>query len=100
MSVGMLEKTYTRNDNIVTRKISGELLLVPIQGNLADMQRIFTLNPVGEHIWKGLDGERNLQDICRGVVREFEVEEADAAADIREFIGELLEADLISVGKN
>ncbi len=94
LSSDILSKVFKKNDNVVSRRIAGEFLLVPVKGKLADMQRIFTLNPVAEYIWQGLD-EKNLNDICNGVVSTFEVKREQAEKDIREFIEELLDSDLI-----
>jgi len=90
------EQVFRKNGDIVSRRIADELFLVPIRGRLADMQRIFTLDPVGEYIWDGLDGGKSVGEIGRGVLREFDVEEGQALADTRDFIGELLQAGLIS----
>ena len=88
------DKRFKKKDTIVSREIAGEYFLVPIRGKLADMQKIFTLNPVAEYIWQELDN-KNLNDICNGVVSAFEVGKEQAQSDIKEFIAELLEADLI-----
>ncbi|MBI5076233.1 MAG: PqqD family protein [Nitrospirae bacterium] len=84
-----------KNEDIVTRKIAGELFIVPVRGRLADMQRIFTLNPVAEYIWDSLDGRASIEDIRRGVLSAYEVPEDQANTDIADFIRELLDADLI-----
>ena len=88
------EKVYKKSADVVSRKIAGELFLVPIRGNLADMQHIFTLNPVAEYIWLEL-GEKRLCEIRDGVMADFEVVKEQAETDIRDFIAELLEEDLI-----
>lgn len=90
------DQVFRKNGDIVSRRIADELFLVPIRGRLADMQRIFTLDPVGEYIWDGLDGIKNVGEIGSGVLREFDVEEEQAQADTGDFIGELLQAGLIS----
>jgi len=89
-------KMYTKNPDIVARKIAGELFLVPIRGKMADMQQIFTLNTVGEYIWQELDKKKNLNNICDEVVVSFDVMKENAEADIKDFISELLEAGLIT----
>ena len=91
----ILKTVFRRNADVVSRKIAGEFFLVPIRGNLADMQKIFTLNPVGEYIWQQLDAEKTLGDIRDGIMDTFDVEEDRANCDIREFLGELLEEDLV-----
>lgn len=90
-----LGKRFKRYDHIVSRAIIGETLLVPISGQLADMQHIFTLDPVADFVWNQLDGERTTGDIRDGILEEFEVEEGEAECDLLEFIGELESAALI-----
>ena len=89
-------KAFVKNDDVVSRKIAGETLLVPVRGNLADMQMIFALNPVGELIWNEL-GRKNLSSICSEIIRNFEVERDQAETDVREFLQELADANLIRV---
>jgi hypothetical protein len=89
-------KVFVKNEDVVSRKIAGETLLVPVRGNLADMQMIFALNPVGELIWNEL-GRKNLSSICSDIIRDFEVEREQAETDVREFVQELADADLIRV---
>ena len=86
---------FEKNAEIVSRKIAGELFLVPIKGKLADMQRIFSLNPVAEHIWQELDTQKSLNEIRNSIIEKFEVTEEDADSDLGEFIAELLKAGLI-----
>ena len=90
-----LNTTYRKKENIVTRHIAGETLLVPIYGELANMEKIFTLDPVAAFIWEQLDGERSLKEIRDGVLNAFDVKKEQADTDISEFIDELLKADLV-----
>jgi coenzyme PQQ synthesis protein D (PqqD) len=91
----MCDKVFIRNQDIVSRKIAGELFLVPVKGKLADMEKIFTLTAVAEYIWDRLDGQRSLDEIRKDVVGQFDVGEEQADSDIREFIAELIEAGLV-----
>jgi hypothetical protein len=90
-----LQRVFKPREGIVSRKIAGETILVPVMGKLADMQRIFTLNSVGEFIWSRLDGKRGLREISSEIVSSFEVEKEQADAEMEEFISELLKEDLI-----
>ena len=89
-------KIFKKNKDIVSRKITGELFVVPIRGKLADMQRIFALNPVAEYIWQALDEQKSLHDIRDAILSHYDIEKEQAVSDIIEFIEELREADLIS----
>jgi hypothetical protein len=95
----MCEKIFIRNQDVVSRKIAGELFLVPVKGKLADMEQIFTLTSVAEYIWGRIDGQRSLDDIRNDVVGQFDVGQEQAESDIREFVAELEEAGLIRAVK-
>ncbi len=88
-------KTFGINTDIVSRKIAGELFLIPVKGKIADLQSIYTLNAVAEYIWKELDGIKSLDEIRTGIVSRFDVKKEQADSDIKEFIDELIKADLI-----
>lgn len=94
-SAGNWTKVYKKNSDIVTRKIAGELFVVPVKGRLADMQRIFTLNPVAEYLWEEIDKGKSLDEILNGILNRYEVGKEQAEADILDFIAELLEMDLV-----
>lgn len=93
--IGM--KVFVKADNIVSRRIAGELFLVPVSGDLANMQRIFSLTAVAEFIWEKFDGQMNLNEIRRHVLTRFDVSEKQAEADIKEFATELLKEGLARV---
>ena len=86
---------YRKKGDTVTRHIAGETILVPIRNNLADMQGIFTLNPVAEYIWQQLDGQNNLAQIRDGITDSFEVDGPRAGEDMVEFIDQLLAQKII-----
>ncbi|OPX33795.1 MAG: hypothetical protein B1H12_11235 [Desulfobacteraceae bacterium 4484_190.2] len=70
---------FHRKDDIVTRQVAGETLLVPIYGDLANMERIFSLDPVAAFIWEQLDGEKSLEGIRDSLLNAFEVENMSEA---------------------
>ena len=92
----ILQSVFRKNTEIVSREIARETILVPISGQLADLQRIFTLNPLAEYIWQHLDGERNLQEIANSIVSTFDVQKEQVVADLQEFIPALLKENLIT----
>jgi hypothetical protein len=91
-----LETIYRRSSELIERQVLNEVLLVPLRGELADLQRIFALNSVARYIWEQLDGARDLAAVRDGMVARFEVESPEAEGDLVEFIGQLRAAGLIS----
>lgn len=90
-----MNQIYKRKGSIVVREIAGETMLVPITGNLADMQKIFALDDVSALIWSLLDGTHGLQDLVQAVVESFDVTEDVATPEARAFLAELCEAGLV-----
>jgi hypothetical protein len=89
------ETIYVRNDRVVSRKIVDELILVPIRQSVAEMEMLYTLNEVGARVYELIDGARPVQSIVDTIVREFDVTEETAEADVKEFISQLLEIESI-----
>lgn len=90
-----LEDVYQKSPDLKERQILGENLLVPIRGQLADLQQLIALNSVANHIWGLLDGEHDLNAIQESLAENFEVDPEQAQADLEDFISQLKEAGLI-----
>jgi len=86
---------YVQNENIVRRDIADEIILVPIRGEVANMQRIFVLDETSDFIWQQMDGNRTVGEIHAAILKHFDVAAEQAAMDLNDFIQALLEADLI-----
>ncbi len=82
--------------SFVTRKVAGETLVVPVSGNVADLESIFVLNEVGSHLWDLLlRGPARIDDLVRAVVAEFDVATDVAAADVTAFLDDLASRRLV-----
>lgn len=86
---------YNKKEELVSRSIAGETLVVPVSGRLADLQRIFALEGAGAFIWERLDGERPLGRIRDELLERFAVAREEAERDMGAFIAELTTAGLI-----
>jgi len=80
----------------VTRAIAGETLVIPIARATADLESIFTLNPVASRIWELLERPTTTSQLVATIVQEFDVSPADAAGDVSEFLDSLRAAGLIA----
>ena len=96
MSLGTWSSKYIHQKDIVCLNIAGETILVPIRGNLADMQQIFTLNSVGAYIWEQLNGEKQLTEILEMLLERFDTTREQAEKDILEFIEQVEKKGLVS----
>ncbi len=86
---------FRRKESVADRRIAGESFLIPVCGAPVDMENIFVLNPLGDFIWKRLDGKRTLAAIVADIVAEFDVEVGQADADFNEFVAQLADRGLV-----
>ncbi len=84
------DKCYGKHPNIVSRKIAGEVILVPIRQELADVNAIYLLqDDVSSRIWELIDGQRTVEEIRDIICDEFEVDPGQAEKDLIEFLNQM-----------
>ena len=70
----------------VTRRIGAETILVPLTGDVADLDAVYTLNEVGAFVWDLIDGRRSAQAIAEAVTAEYDVVLEQAVRDVDELL--------------
>jgi Coenzyme PQQ synthesis protein D (PqqD) len=86
---------FIRNQEVVSRKIEGELIIVPIRSGVGDLNSLYTLNPVGSVLWDFMTEKHTVGEMVNRVCDEFEVTAAQAEQDIATFLDSLLEEKLV-----
>lgn len=81
-----LDEAYARSDRVVARRVSGELVLVPLARHGESLDAIFSLNAVGAFLWERLDGRASGREVVAALVAEFEVPLGRAEADYLGFV--------------
>lgn len=86
---------FRHADNIVTRKVMGETLLVPISGEMASMDNLYSLNDTGAFLWQSFNGKRSLSDIGRKMAEQYDASVEVIEADLVEITAGLAEVGLV-----
>ncbi len=73
----------------MSKSLDGETVLVPVREKMGDLGSLYTLNSTATAIWELLDGRRDVAAIRSRIVKEFEVEEAQAESDIISVLADL-----------
>jgi len=94
-----LKSVPSRSSSVVTRKTGSEYVLVPVTNNIADMNSVYTLNETGAFLWELIDGENNIKDMIEALIKEYDIDEETATADVFEFINEMNKYLIISKEK-
>jgi hypothetical protein len=71
---------------VVSRKSGGDMVVV-----LPEQARFLVLNDTGAQIWQLADGQRNLAQIAEALVDSWQIEQAQAEADVLRLSQQLLE---------
>ncbi len=93
-------KRFIKGNDFVTRNIKDETIIVPVKGDVSDLDSIYTLNEVGSFVWKLLDGQTCISEIVDAVYSEYDITPEEAQKDVVELIGSLEKASLICPSKN
>ncbi len=89
--------TYiARSPMVAARRLGDEMVVM----SAADSS-LFTLNQVAAAIFEAADGQTTLENIVTGrVLPEFEIDEATAMADAREFVSRLSQHGILQVSES
>jgi len=93
--VGISAVRFARKGEFVTRTITGEVVVVPIRGQIGDLDAIYHFNDVGAFIWNLLDGKNGVRDIAHALCEEFDGTLEDSERDTLEFVRELQNVGII-----
>ncbi len=91
-----LKKRLVKDPNMVSRRIGDEVILVPIRRNVADLESIYTLNPVAARVFELIDGKKEITDIKNVILQEYEVNDEKVEKDLLEFLSQLKEIKAIT----
>jgi coenzyme PQQ synthesis protein D (PqqD) len=86
---------FVRNQEVVARKIQGELVIVPIRSGVGELNSLYTLNEVGSVLWEFMNERHTVGEMVERVCQEFEVTAGQAKQDIDEFLSSLVEEKLV-----
>ncbi len=85
-----------QSEDIVSRRILDEFLLVPISKTAGDVDSIYTLNEIAAFIWESIDGKLSIENICTRLVEEFDVDIETATRDVLELLRQLKDLGVVS----
>lgn len=81
---------FSRNPDYIFRKVVDEYILVPIHQNVADMECIYTLNPVGAFIWGELETPSSMDELQEAMIDAYDADPEVIESDLVDFIEEMV----------
>lgn len=74
---------------LLKRQIGGDSFLIPMGKTVYDSNGMFILTELGGFIWDLLPQAESTEELVQAVLKEYEVDEATARADIMMFLDKL-----------
>lgn len=84
-----------RDKDLVTRRIAGETIIVPVRSGIGDLNSIYTLNELGSLTWSLIEQGAQFGQIVQALCGEYEVTSEEAERDLTEFLKSLEAAGLV-----
>lgn len=90
-----LDSRFERQPTMVTRRVAGEVLLVPITRRMEEEASLYTLDEVAAFLWDRLDGHHTGRELVEALKAAYVVETAQAEQDVRHFVEQLTSIEAI-----
>jgi hypothetical protein len=91
-----LDAIYAVSEDVVSREIEGELIIVPLVAGIGSMDdELYTMNDTGRAIWKGLDGKKTLRTLVGELSSQFDAAPEEIRKDAVGLLEELLKRKMV-----
>lgn len=84
----------------ILREIAGDYIIIPTGKAVLEFNGLITVNEVGVSIWNMLQNDVTIDDIVKGILDEYDVEESVAKEDIEEFLTVLVDGGILEWDKS
>jgi Coenzyme PQQ synthesis protein D (PqqD) len=91
----LAEQFFVRSQAVVSRRVAGETLIVPVRGKVGDLASIYSFNETGSLIWQSLETPKGLSELISAVEQEYAVEREQAERDVTQFLNDMLSVGLV-----
>jgi hypothetical protein len=90
-----LEQVFVRSQAVVSRRVAGETLIVPVRGKVGDLASIYSFNETGSLIWQSLETPKGLTELISVVEQEYAIGPEQAERDVTQFLNDMLSVGLV-----
>lgn len=87
-------------DGFLLREVAGNIIVVPVGDAVLNFDGMINLNETGAFLWKKLEDDVDHYYLLNELMKEYDVDEETAKADISDFLNKMYGAGLLDVQKN
>ena len=81
-----IKDLYKLKSRFVTRKVGIEVVVVLLVNNVAQMERLYTLNETAGFLWENLQEDSTAESLKTLLLENFEVDATIAERDVKNFL--------------
>lgn len=81
----------------ILREIAGDYVIIPTGKTVLTFNGLITVNEVGADLWKMLQSDVTFEDLTKGILDIYDVDEETAKEDIREFLETLEQGGVLEI---
>ena len=89
-----MDSVVAHNEDVLFSEVADGMSLMDIESG-----KYFHFDETGARIWKQMDGQVTISDLCEKLQDQFEVDAETCRNDTLEFLQQLAEMDLVTTGK-
>ena len=82
-------------DGYMLSSVAGKHIVVPVGSEAVDFNGIITTNDTGAFLWNCLENDISEEELLSTMLKEYDIDEATAISDLKDFINKLTEAELL-----
>lgn len=83
-------------EGFITKKVAGDVIVIPAEQALVDFKAIITLNETGAYLWELLQEDTTREVLVEKMLEEYDAEKDVILTDVDEFLSVLEAKGLLS----
>ncbi len=91
----MGRKLYKKREGFVEKTIGNEVVIVPLVNEVAQMDKVFSLNEVGSVIYNSMSESKSQEELLQVILSEFEIDDVTAKNDLEQFLVKAVDKGII-----
>lgn len=82
-------------NGFILKNVAGNYLVVPVDGELVDLNAMITITETGAFLWNMLEKGTTKEDLVQSITKEYDIDKNTATNDVENFIKQLSENKML-----
>ena len=82
-------------DGFILKNVAGNYIIVPVSGELVDLNAMITITGTGAFLWDKLEKGTNKDELIEAMTKEYDIDKETASSDIDAFLKQLTDNKML-----